>query len=217
MSDIQQSIPISPESISTSAPSQASGGGVHASVQAHLEKEHTTRCGPQGEAHYSRWDPADHTQHKKYDEIYHKMDDQDPHDAERYEHIMHSPHVSTEAKLNAVDAMELPHTDQRCDLGLREPDHPEQRDKEFFRSISSVSFWPFLSSTKQEPVLEKWWIKEKWFNPNFISVSSTSSKITRVGAVEGKDEGVIDGIEGRKEEIGSESLGERLKWVWVDD
>jgi hypothetical protein len=26
------------------------------------------------------------------------------------------PHVSTEAKLNAIDAMELPHTDQRCDL-----------------------------------------------------------------------------------------------------
>ncbi|GAA5846820.1 hypothetical protein JCM3766R1_006324 [Sporobolomyces carnicolor] len=92
---------------------------VHEAVQAHLAParlEASTRCAPQGEAKYDHWDPNDHAKHKQYDEIYHKMDDQDPHDRERYEHIMHSPNVSTEAKLNAIDAMELLHTDQRCDL-----------------------------------------------------------------------------------------------------
>ncbi|GAA5984546.1 hypothetical protein JCM5350_004756 [Sporobolomyces pararoseus] len=240
--DIQYNIPLSPESISTSAPSQASGGeGVHAHVQAHIEQEHTTRCGPQGEAHYSHWDPADHTQHKKYDEIYHKMDDQDPHDAERYEHIMHSPHVSTEAKLNAVDAMELPHTDQRCDLydldcelyqkktgkdphGLRDPDHPEQREKGFFHSNPPSSSWTKLSSyLKASFQNQKEWNKEKWVTQTFPSFSSSSSSSSssninaNVEAAGKEDERVMGEIGGRREGIEDYLFCDKLKWVWVDD
>ncbi|GAA5889271.1 hypothetical protein JCM16303_002535 [Sporobolomyces ruberrimus] len=109
---------------------------VDPTVKSHVEKEHTTRCGPQGEAHYEHWKPDDHVEHKQYDEIYHKMEGQDPHDVERTLIVVVlslsdpalsslplslavcavQPHVSTEQKLNAVEAMEMPHTDQRCDL-----------------------------------------------------------------------------------------------------
>ncbi|GAA6020906.1 hypothetical protein JCM11491_000061 [Sporobolomyces phaffii] len=114
MSDIQRDAAL-PTAIE-STPVARDPTTVHSSVQAHLDQEHSTRCGPQGEAHYQHWTPNDHVQHKKYDDIYDKMQGQDPHDVERYEHILHSPHVSTEAKVNAIEAMELPHTDQRCDL-----------------------------------------------------------------------------------------------------
>ncbi|GAA5906583.1 uncharacterized protein JCM6883_004525 [Sporobolomyces salmoneus] len=92
MSNIPSSIRPSDDSPQTSPTLAHAPEGVHAAVQAHLEQQgHTTRCGPLGEAQYDHWDPNDHLKHKQ-------------------------PHVSTETKLNAVDAMEMPHADQCVDL-----------------------------------------------------------------------------------------------------
>ncbi|GAA5922944.1 hypothetical protein JCM1841_004481 [Sporobolomyces salmonicolor] len=81
------------------------------------------QCAPEGEAHYTEWDPKDHLEHRQYDST-HTLEGQDPAEKEHYEHIMHDPHKPLDAKLNAADALEaLPHCQQNVDVeGFRETD-----------------------------------------------------------------------------------------------